>query len=98
MRWLSVNKPDFEQDILQDLHSTIIERKRKAENRFFNTYLYFVREAGKKYGLSEEKLIDVYSDSVMAALESIASGRFEERCSLKTFLYQIFRFKCVDQL
>jgi RNA polymerase sigma factor (sigma-70 family) len=87
---------DFE--ILPGLRSPLSERRRKAENAFFSSYLYFVKEAAKKYGLAEEKLYDVYADSVIAAIESIREGRFQEKCSLKTFLYQIFRFKSVDLL
>ena len=95
MLLMTVGK-DYE--VLNDLRSSQTERRRKAENRFFNAYQYFVREAARKYGISEDKLSDVYSDSVMAALESIQDSRFKERCSLKTYLYQIFRFKCVDFL
>ena len=70
--------------------------KRKGENVLFTRYAYFIREGTRKYGLSEEDAFSAYSDSVLAAVDKIRNETFKGESSLKTWLYQIFRNKCVD--
>jgi RNA polymerase sigma factor (sigma-70 family) len=87
-----------EQEIINNLKSSETATRRKAENHIFLKFSYFIHEATKKYGLSEDCVSDAYSDTVMAAIESIRGGSFKQSCSLKTFLFRIFHFKCVDIL
>ncbi|HEY4289278.1 MAG TPA: sigma-70 family RNA polymerase sigma factor [Puia sp.] len=70
--------------------------KRKGENVLFGRYAYFIREGTRKFGLSEEDAFSAYSDSVLAAVDKIRNEAFKGESSLKTWLYQIFRNKCVD--
>jgi len=70
--------------------------KRKGENVLFSQHAYFIREGTRKYGLSEEDAFSAYSDSVLAAVDKIRTETFKGESSLKTYLYQIFRNKCVD--
>jgi len=70
--------------------------KRKGENILFSQYAYFIREGTRKYGLSEEDSFSAYSDSILAAVDKIRNETFKGESSLKTWLYQIFRNKCVD--
>ena len=70
--------------------------KRKGENILFSRHAYFIREGTRKYGLSDEDAFSAYSDSVLAAVEKIRNEIFKGESSLKTYLYQIFRNKCVD--
>ena len=84
------------EEIIQHLRSPLPAQRRKAENQLFFQYVYFINEATRKYRLSEDNVLDAFSDSVMAAIDAIVNGRFLEKCSLKTFLYQVFHFKCVD--
>jgi len=72
--------------------------KRKAEDELFNLYSYFIREGVRKYSISEDDSIDVYSDTILSTIEKITNGSFEGRSSLKTYIYQIFHNKCVDLL
>src|ERR1700754_536028 len=72
--------------------------KRKAEDQLFNAFSYFVKEGIRKYSLPEEDALDVYSDTVISAIEKISSGLFEGRSSLKTYLFRIFHNKCVDRI
>ena len=51
-----------------------------------------------KYSFTEEDAFDVYSDTILSAIEKITAGLFEGRSSLKTWLYRIFHNKCVDQV
>jgi RNA polymerase sigma-70 factor (ECF subfamily) len=72
--------------------------RRKAEDELFKRYVYFVREGINKYGLSEDEAFDVYSDTILSAIEKITNGLFQGRSSLKTWIYRIFHNKCVDQI
>jgi RNA polymerase sigma-70 factor (ECF subfamily) len=88
--------PD-ERDIIDSIGQNGAERK-KGEERLFNRYAYFIKEAIHKYSLSDEDAFDLYSDTVISAIEKIASGSFQGRSSLKTWLYSIFHNKYVDFL
>jgi len=72
--------------------------RRRAEEQFFNTYVYFIKSGMRKYSLSEEEAFDAYSDAILSAVERLTDGSFQGRSSLKTYLYQIFSHKCVDLL
>jgi RNA polymerase sigma factor (sigma-70 family) len=72
--------------------------RRLAEEELFNRYMYFIREGMLKYSLTEEDAFDVYSDTILSAIEKITASLFEGRSSLKTWLYRIFHNKCVDQV
>ncbi len=89
--------PDSPKDIqiLGQLRSEGLER-RKGEERLFSEYAYFIREGVRKHSLSEDQAFDAYSDSVLAAVESICGGSFKGDSSLKSYLYKIFHNKCVD--
>ena len=72
--------------------------RRKAEEHLFNAFVYFIKEGIRKYSLTEEDAFDVYSDTILSAIEKISTGMFEGRSSLKTYLFRIFHNKCVDQI
>lgn len=72
--------------------------KRKSEDQLFTTYSYFIREGMQKYSISEDESFEAYSDSLLAAIDQLKRAAFENRSSLKTWLYQIFLNKCVDLL
>lgn len=89
--------PDSPKDleIIGQLRGEGLERRR-GEERLFSEYAYFIREGVRKHRLSDEQAFDAYSDSVLAAVESISSGTFKGDSSLKSYLYKIFHNKCVD--
>ena len=70
--------------------------RRKAEDDIFNSYSYYIQEGIKKYSIREDDSFDAYSDTILSVISSIADGRFEQRSSLKTFIYRIYHHKCVD--
>lgn len=70
--------------------------KRRAEEALFKKYIYFIKEGVNKYSLQEEEAFDAYSDTIIQAINNIVSDLFENRSSLKTYLYRIFANKCVD--
>jgi len=87
--------PTDEREIIDSITQNGTERKR-GEERLFNRYAYFIKEAIYKYSLSPEDAFDLYSDTIISAIEKIAAGSFEGRSSLKTWLYSIFHNKYVD--
>jgi len=94
------NKPTLttdEREILDSITQNGAERK-KGEERLFNRYAYFIKEAIYKYSLPEEDAFDLYSDTIISAIDKIAAGSFQGRSSLKTWLYSIFHNKYVDLL
>jgi len=70
----------------------------KGEEQLFNKYGYFINLGINKYSLPQDSISDAYSDSILAAIESIINRSFREKSSLKTFLFQIFQNKCIDIL
>jgi RNA polymerase sigma-70 factor (ECF subfamily) len=55
-----------------------------------------IKEAIYKYSLTYEESFDLYSDTIISAIEKIMSGSFQERSSLKTWIHSIFHNKYVD--
>lgn len=72
--------------------------KRNFENKLYNKYNYFIKEATFKHKIESEEASMAYSDAILTSLEHINNGRFEGRSELKTYIYQIFFNKCVDFL
>lgn len=72
------------------------KERNKGEEHLFNRYTYFIKEAVIKYSISYEEAFDLYSDSVISAIEKIRNHSFEGRSSLKTWLHSIFHHKYVD--
>lgn len=70
--------------------------RRIAEDALFNRFSYYIKEGTKKYSLNEEESFDAYCDAVIATISAIVFGKFEERASIKTFVYRIYNNKCVD--
>ncbi len=89
--------PTDEREIIDSIQQAGTERK-KGEERLFNRFAYLIKEGIHKYSLLQEEAFDLYSDTIISAIEKIADGSFQERSSLKTWVYQIFHNKYVDLL
>jgi RNA polymerase sigma factor (sigma-70 family) len=72
--------------------------RKKGEELLFTRYAYLIQEAIHKYSLTREDAFNLYSDTILSAIEKIANGSFEGRSSLKTWIYKIFHNKYVDLL
>lgn len=70
--------------------------RRRAEEQLFKQFDYFIKEGIRKYTLTEDESFDAYSDTILSAIENIIAGSFQNRSSLKTWLFQIYHNKCVD--
>ncbi len=72
--------------------------RKKAENSLYQKYQYFIRDASFKHQITQDECFTLYSESILVLIENIDSGRFEQRSSIKTYLYKIFYNKCVSQI
>lgn len=72
--------------------------RRAAENALFEKYYYLTKEATFKHNITHEDAFSAYSDAILAVIEAVILQKFKETASLKTFVYQIFNNKCVDQI
>lgn len=82
-------------EIIRSLKESKMAR-RKAEEELFSRHIYFIKDGINKYSLDQEDAFNAYSDTILQAIVSLSGDRFEERSSLKTYLYRIFNNKCVD--
>jgi RNA polymerase sigma-70 factor (ECF subfamily) len=87
-----------EQEILNSLRSSSRIIRMKGEEKLFKKYDYFMNLGLNKYSLPQDSISDAYSDTILAAINSIINCSFREKSSLKTFLFQIFQNKCLDIL
>lgn len=70
--------------------------RRRAEEQLFKQFDYFIKEGIRKYALTEHESFDAYSDTILVAIENLMAGSFQNRSSIKTWLFQIYHNKCVD--
>lgn len=84
-------------EILDGLRGPAPERA-TYENALYLRYAYFIDEGVRTFRLTREDAFSCYSDAVIRVIEHVAGNVFEGRSSLKTYLYQIFHNKCVDQV
>jgi RNA polymerase sigma-70 factor (ECF subfamily) len=66
------------------------------EKELYVQYEYFIKQGSSKYKLTYEDSFSAYSDAVLAAIQTIINNKFDSNYSLKAYLSQIFRNKCVD--
>lgn len=92
-----VSKHYSDQEILSGLIQSD-GRQPGFEDALYLQYAYFIEEGKKKYPLTAEDAFSCYSDSIMKLIDNIRQGVFEGRSSIKTYLYQVFNNKCVDQV
>lgn len=86
-----------ESDLLEGLQNDAL-RRQQYEDGLYKMFNYFIDEGKRKYFLTHEDAFTAYSDTVITVLENILNKTFQGRSSLKTYTYQIFCNKCVDQV
>ena len=84
-----------DEEIIRNLTATGTN-KRKGEDELFSRFAYFIKVGIDRYNIKEDDSFDAYSDTILSAIDSIRSGLFESRSSLKTYLFKVFHNKCVD--
>ena len=84
-----------DQELINGIRAGGMQR-RFFENSLYDKYHYLIQDAARKHKISVEDSSMAYSDAILKSIENIATGRFEGRSELKTYIYQIFFNKCVD--
>ncbi len=72
-------------------------RQRQAfENELYTKYGYFIKEGIHHYHLNYDDSFSAYSDAVLTVVHNILNESFNQRSTVKTYLYKIFSNKCID--
>lgn len=87
----------LESDIIEGLQNDVSKRH-QYEDSLYKRFSYFIEEGKRKYFLTHEDAFTAYSDTIIIVLENIVNKTFQGRSSLKTYIYQVFSNKCVDQV
>lgn len=84
-----------EEQIITGLQTGGIKRQ-VYEKELYKQFFYFINQGVQKYRIAEDNAASAYSDTIITIIETVISGRFEGRASLKSYAFQIFSNKCVD--
>lgn len=84
-----------DQQLLQRLRS----QGSKALEQLYRSYREDFLAFAKKYQATEEDILDVYQDAIIAFFENVSSGKIEQlSSSIKTYLFSIGKYKLIDKL
>lgn len=82
-------------DAVRDLQSEDRLKLKSVYLRYRNEFISF----GKKYGLDQEALQDIYQEAFIALRKKAMEGRLDTvQSSLKTYLFGIGKYKIFDDL
>ncbi|SOD90564.1 RNA polymerase sigma factor [Spirosoma fluviale] len=68
------------------------------ESLLFKRYYYLIKIGMRKHRLSQDASQSAYSDALLAVIRQVHAGCFTGRSTLKTYIYRIFTYKCIDQV
>ena len=79
-------------NLLKQANPKAIEEVYKTHRKAF---IYF----GNKYGLSEDELLDIYQDAIIAFIENLRKGHLENiQVEVKTYLFSIGKYLIFSKL
>ena len=79
-------------NLLKQANPKAIEEVYKTHRKAF---IYF----GNKYGLSEDELLDIYQDAIIAFIENLRKGHLENiQVEVKTYLFSIGKYMIFSKL
>ncbi len=85
-------------DDSQIINGLMINNGQRArfEKALYLQYEYFIEEGSRKHNLNYDDSFSAYSDAVLAVIQNVKNNTFNNKSSLKTYLFQIFSNKCID--
>lgn len=95
--WISLGRRNFDEDCINGIQQNYPQRQ-IWENKLYMAYRYMIKDAIYKHKLNEDEASMAYSDAILATIHQIDSNKFQQRSSLKTYIFKIFQFKCIDLL
>lgn len=81
-------------ELIEGIRAGTSQAYRLAHLRYFSMVRYFVLNNSGR----EEDAHDVFQDTLVILYEQLRSGKFEQRSSLKTWLYAVARNRWLKQL
>lgn len=83
---------------MQIINGLLINNTQRTyfEKALYLQYKHFIEEGSRKYNLSHDDSFSAYSDAILAVIQNISNGSFNQHSSLKTYLFQVFSNKCID--
>jgi len=94
--WLKFAKQPTDEELVNGIRLDYPQRQ-IWENKLYLKFRYLIKQAMWKYKLQEDEASMAYSDAVLAVIQYVYTGRFEQRSSLKTYIYRIYQHKCIDR-
>lgn len=86
-----------DEQLIRQLCSSNEREKQRAEKYIWETYHHFVgAQALNPVLQNADERETCYNDAVLVVCEKVINGGFDARASIKTFLWKIFYYKCVD--
>lgn len=95
--WLTFAKQATDKDFIRGIRQGYPQRQ-VWENKLYLAFRYLIKEAVWKHKIQEDEASMAYSDAILATIKHIDGNTFEQRSSLKTYIYKIFQYKCIDSL
>ena len=76
------------------------KKREEGIKQIYQAYFPFVAIHSKQYRnqLSQEEVLDAYTDSVLAFMYNILSGKYQEEGNCRAYLKRIHRNKCVSKI
>src|ERR1043165_735038 len=82
-------------DILNGLLGDFKQRA-YFEKELYLQCKFYINEGCRKFKLTYEDSFSAYSDALLSVIHNVVNKKFGSKCSLKTYLFQIFSNKCID--
>jgi RNA polymerase sigma factor (sigma-70 family) len=95
--WLTFTKHAKDEDIIAGICQDYPQRQ-VWENKLYIKFCYLIKDAVWKHKLRKDDASMAYSDALLITIQHIQAGSFEQRCSLKTYIFRIYQNKCIDRL
>jgi RNA polymerase sigma factor (sigma-70 family) len=98
-RWAGMNLDDS-----ISTRATLLERLRRWDDdpswqEFFDTYWRLIHRVALRAGLKEDEAEDVVQETVITLARNMAGFRYDPtRCSFKTWLLNVTRWRIVDRI
>ena len=86
-----------DEEIIQGILTDGTQAERTL-NYLFDAYRSWVPGFCKKYGQPEEEVLSAYLDALLSVFNQIKNKQFRGEAMLSTYLYRIFKNKCVDAI
>lgn len=85
-----------DEHIIEGLVSDNISKRPYFEKELYLKYKYFIEEGVRKHRLDYDDSFSAYSDAIFSVIINVIRQDFQNRSSLKTYLFQIYTNKCID--